>query len=70
METTHDKHTLRRRSFFVRFFSGIAGGWITGNLFSSIVRTTKITGSKEVIQVKINPLAVSRTKKDSASHGA
>jgi hypothetical protein len=70
METTQDKTTLKRRSFFIRIFGGIAGGWIAGNLFSHIVRTTTVAGNKEIVQVKINPLAVRRTKKETTSHGA
>ncbi|MCX6122389.1 MAG: hypothetical protein NTX44_12340 [Ignavibacteriales bacterium] len=70
METTQEKYSHSRRSFFVRLFSGIAGGWIVGNLFSSLVRSTTGTGSKRVVQAKINPLAVQRTNKDSISHGA
>jgi hypothetical protein len=70
METIQDKNTFKRRSFFVRLFSGIAGAWIAGNLFSGMVRTATNTGNKEVVQVTINPLAVPRTNKDAISHGA
>jgi hypothetical protein len=70
METTQEKYSHSRRSFFVRLFSGITGGWIAGNLLSRIVRPTTFTGSKEVVQAKINPLAVPRMNKDSISHGA
>jgi hypothetical protein len=70
METTQDKITLKRRSFFIRLFGGIAGGWIAGSLFSGIVRATKIIGSREAIQVRINPLAVPRTDKDDTAYGA
>jgi hypothetical protein len=70
METTQEKYPQSRRSFFVRLFSGIAAGWIVGNLFSSLVRSTTVIGSKKVVQAKINPLAVPRTKKDTISHGA
>ena len=70
METTQEKYPHSRRSFFVRLFSGIAGGWIVGNLFSSLVRNTTVIGSTQVVQVKINPLAVPRTNKDTISHGA
>jgi hypothetical protein len=70
METTHDRITLKRRSFFIRLFGGIAGGWIAGNLFSGIVHTTKVIGSKKAIQVRINPLAVPRMNKDGPAHGA
>ena len=70
MGTTQDRITLKRRSFFIRLFGGIAGGWIAGNLFSGIVHTAKVIGSKKTIQVRINPLAVPRTDKDATAHGA
>jgi len=70
METGQNKQTLRRRSFFMRLIGGIVGGWITGNLFSGIVRSTALTQNKKAIQVKINPLAVPRTNKNNTSHGA
>ncbi|MGD1043739.1 MAG: hypothetical protein ABR936_00275 [Bacteroidota bacterium] len=70
METTQENNTFKRRSFFLRVFGGIAGGWIARNLFSGFIRTTTNTGSKEIVQVTINPLAVPRMNKDATSHGA
>jgi hypothetical protein len=70
METTEDKITLKRRSFFKRFFGGIAGGWLAGNLFPDIVHTTTIAKRKKEVQVTINPLAIPRMKKDTVSHGS
>jgi hypothetical protein len=64
METTQGKITIKRRSFFGRLFTGIAGGWIAGNLFTHVVRSTAIPKSKEEVQVTINPLAVPRSEKD------
>jgi hypothetical protein len=69
METIQDTYLQSRRSFFVRLFSGVAGGWIAGNLLSRIVRTKTISESTNVVQVTINPFAVPRTKKDTISHG-
>jgi hypothetical protein len=68
METTQDK--FKRRSFFKRLLGGIAGGWITGNLFSGIARSTAFFKNSEKVQVTIDPLAVPRINKDAASHGA
>ena len=70
MEQTQVKHTLRRRSFFSRLFSGVVGGWIAGNLFSELIRPKRIAQSNEQIRVTINPLAVPRLSKDEISHGA
>jgi hypothetical protein len=70
MDTPHDKFVLKRRSFFIRLLGGIAGGWMAGNLFSGILRSTAVHKSNEKVKVRINPLAVSRTKKDSETHGA
>jgi hypothetical protein len=70
METTQDKRTIKRRSFIMRLFGGITGGWIAGNLFSGIVRSTAVAKNNEPVQVIINPLAVPRTNKDVTSHGA
>ena len=47
METTKDKHTLKRRSFFIRLFGGIGGGWMAGNLFSKLVHSTSGALSNE-----------------------
>ena len=69
METTQDRPTFKRRSFFIRLLSGIAGVWTAGNLISGIVRSTARKKSKETIQVTINPLAVPRTKNEMNSHG-
>jgi hypothetical protein len=68
METAQDEHTFERRSFFLRLFGGIAGGWVAGKFFSGMVRTIRVIESNEVVQVKINPLAVSRSNKDAISH--
>jgi len=68
METTQDK--FKRRSFFKRLLGGIAGGWITGNLFSGIVRSTSFLKNSEEVRVAIDPLAVPRMNKDATSHGA
>ena len=70
MEIMQDKNTYKRRSFIMRIFGGIAGGWIAGNLFPGIERSTALTKSKKAIQVRINPLAVPRSNKDAKSHGA
>ena len=70
METRPDKITYKRRSFMMRLFGGIGGGWVAGNLFSGIVRSTTLTKNKKAIQVRINPLAVPRTNKDATSHDA
>jgi len=70
MEQTQEKHTLQRRSFFSRLFSGVVGGWIAGNLFSDIMLPKRIAQSNEQIRVTINPLAVPRLSKDELSHGA
>ena len=70
MEQTQEHHTLPRRSFFNRLFGGIVGGWLTGNLFSELIRPKEIAQRNEQIRVRINPLAVPRMKKDEISHGA
>jgi hypothetical protein len=70
METTQDKIDLKRRSFFIRLLGGIAGGWIAGNVFSGMIRSTAVTKSNEEVKVRINPLAVSRAKKDTNTYGA
>jgi hypothetical protein len=70
METTQDKIALKRRSFFIRLLGGIAGGWIAGNVFTVKRRSTAVHRSNDEVKVRINPLAVSRTKKDSETHGA
>jgi hypothetical protein len=70
MDSSQDNITFKRRSFIMRLFGGITGGWIAGNLFSGIIRSTTPTKSKKAIQVRINPLAVPRSNKDATSHGA
>jgi len=70
METPQDKYSLKRRSFFIRLLGGIAGGWIAGNLFSGILRSTAVYKSNKKVKVRINPLAVSRVKKEPKTHGA
>jgi hypothetical protein len=70
MDTIQDKTAFKRRSFIMRLFGSIAGGWIVGNLLSGIVHSTTLTKSKISVQAKINPLAVPRTNKDAISHGA
>jgi hypothetical protein len=70
MGQIQEKHTLQRRSFFRRLFGGIVGGWLTGNLFSEMIRPKEKAHSNERIQVRIDPLAVPRMKKDEKSHGA
>jgi hypothetical protein len=70
MEQTQVKHTLQRRSFFRKLFSGAVGGWIAGSLFSGLIRPKRIVQSNEQIRVTINPLAVPRLSKDEISHGA
>jgi hypothetical protein len=61
---------MKRRSFFTRLLGGITGGWMAGNLFSGILRATAGAKNIEEVKVRINPLAVSRAKKDPKSHGA
>jgi hypothetical protein len=70
MEQTQIKHTLQRRSFFSRLFSGVVGGWIAGSLFLDILRPKRIAQSDEQIRITINPLAVPRLNQDGKSHGA
>ncbi len=70
METTQNHHTFKRRSFFKRLAGALAGGWIAGNLFPGIMRSTTNPGKNEPMQITINPLAVPRTKQDGTSHGA
>jgi hypothetical protein len=70
METTQDKIALKRRSFIIRLLGGIAGGWMAGNVFTGKRRSTAVHRSKEEVKVRINPLAVSRTKKGTKIHGA
>jgi hypothetical protein len=70
METPQDKIVFKRRSLFIRLLGGIAGGWMAGNLFSGILRTTAGVKSNEEVKVRINPLAVSRAKKDTTIHDA
>jgi hypothetical protein len=64
------ENVFKRRSFFIRILGGIAGGWIAGNLFSGILHSTAVQKTNEDVQVRINPLAVSRAKKDTNTHGA
>jgi hypothetical protein len=70
MESRSDKITFKRRSFMARFMGALAGGWTAGNLLSGIARSTTRATSNRSVQIKINPLAVPRTNKDSTSHGA
>jgi hypothetical protein len=70
MEITQDKIALKRRSFIIRLLGGIAGGWIAGNVFTGKRRSTAVHRSNEEIKVSIHPLAVSRTKKNTETHGA
>jgi len=70
METSQENNIYKRRSFMMRLFGGIGGGWIVGNLFTGIVRSMTLTKSKNAIKVRINPLAVPRTNKDATSHDA
>lgn len=70
METRQNTYPHGRRSFFVQLFSGLAGGWMAGNLLSRFVRPKTVPGNKNVVQVMINPFAVPRTNKDTRSHGA
>jgi hypothetical protein len=70
MEQTKEKHMLQRRTFFRRFFSGVVGGWMAGNLFSEMMRPKGNAQSNEQVQVRINPLAVPRLSKEELSHGA
>jgi hypothetical protein len=69
METTQNTITFKRRSFFLRLVSGIAGGGIAENLFSRFVHTTRSTKSNETVQVIMNPLAIPRATKNGTSHG-
>jgi len=69
MEHIQEKLTLQRRSFFSRLFSALVGGWIAGNLFSTLMHPKQITQSNEQVRVTINPLAVPRLSKDEISHG-
>ena len=70
MKTIEDKNVYKRRSFIIRVFGGIAGGWVAGNLFPGIERSTALIKSNKAIQVKINPLAIPRSNKEEKSHGA
>ena len=70
MEQTQEHRTLPRRSFFSRLFVGIAGGWLTGNIFSEVMHPKKIAQGNKQIRARINPLAVPRMNKDEISHGA
>ncbi len=70
MEAPQDKFVLKRRSFFIRLLGGIAGWWMAGNLFFGILRATASAKNNEEVKVRINPLAVSRAKKDTETHGA
>ena len=70
METPENKYSLKRRSFFIRLLGGITGGWIAGNLFSGILRSTTVYKSNKKVKVRINPLAVSRAKKEPETHDA
>jgi hypothetical protein len=60
---------FKRRTFFLRVIGGIAGGWMIGNLFSGIGRSTAEVKNNNAVQVSINPLAVPRSMKEAASHG-
>ena len=70
METPQSNFVFKRRSFFIRLLGGIAGGWMAGNLFSGILRATAGDKNMEEVKVRINPLAVSRVKKEPKTHGA
>jgi hypothetical protein len=69
METPQGTFVIKRRSFFTRLLGTIAGGWMAGNLFSGILRATAGVRNSEEVKVRINPLAVSRAKKEPKTHG-
>ena len=69
MEPIKDIPPIKRRSFFLWLFGGIAGRWLAGNLFSKLVHSTSVAKSNKEVQVTIHPLAVPRMKKDVISHG-
>jgi hypothetical protein len=69
VEIRKDIPPIKRRSFFLRLFGGIGGGWMAGNLFSKRVHSTSVALSNEEVHVTIHPLAVPRMKKDVISHG-
>jgi hypothetical protein len=69
MEKTQNKNIYKRRSFFIRLISGIAGGFAGGNLFSKMIHTTGLTKNNKELQVRINPLAVQRRSKEVTPHG-
>jgi hypothetical protein len=61
--------TPQRRSFFRQLFSGIAGGWMVGNLLPHTMQRKTFVQQNDHIQVTINPMAVSRTAKEAKLHG-
>ena len=69
METTDQKNSIQRRSFFVRLLSSAAGIGVLGSFIPDFLKPA-IFGKKDIsIHVKIHPQAVSRTNKDYESHG-
>ena len=64
-----DKPVLKRRSFFIKLATGMAGGWAAGNLITAVFHPKFHRKNNEAIRVTINPLAVPRTKKENKSHG-
>jgi hypothetical protein len=64
METTDQKNSLQRRSFFLQVLGTVVGTGVLGNYIQTKLKTQNYFKNDVSLQVKIHPQAVSRTKKD------
>ena len=70
MTETTQKPLLKRRNFFASILSAAAGFLVVAPAFRSLLNATRHENRVEPkIKVTINPLAVPREKKGSASNG-